>query len=147
MKLWISSETEVSVFDELRIVTNSVEVKLGEYIADKEQNLELDSLDCIIILRKDSAFKELTWYSPNKKDRDFRLSINFVTSDFTKRKALILEMLKRAIDILGTKNTINKDALQNLKDDVVSFSEDHNLLPIQQDVKCLRCKLTSLFAL
>ena len=133
MKLWISSETEVSVFDELRMVTNSVEDELGVYIADKKYDLELDSLDCIIILRNDSAFKEITRYSQKKKDMDFRLSINFddfVTSNFTKRKSLILETLIRAIDILGTKKTINKDALQNLKDDLVSFGKKHDLLPI-----------------
>jgi len=133
MKLWMTSETESSVADDLRLVRNSVEDDLGSYLFDKNYDLELGSLDCIIILRNDDVFEEITRYSPKKRDMDFRLSINFdtfVSSDFGKRKTLVLETIIRAIDILATKKSINKEAIQNLRGDVISFGESHDLLPI-----------------
>ncbi len=133
MKLWISSETESSVADELRIARNALEDDLAAFLENRSYELELESLDCIIILRNDDDFEEITRYSPKKRDMDFRLAIDFndfIKSDFKKRKSLILKTIIRAVDILSTKKTINKEAIQALRNDIINFGNTNGILSI-----------------
>lgn len=133
MKLWLSAETESSVYEDLRHARNSLEDELASFLESKQYEIELDSLNCIIILRNDDVFEEITRYSAKKRDMDFRLAIDFnefTNSDFNQRKSLILETVIRAVDILSAKKSINKEAVQALRNDIINFGNRNGILSI-----------------
>lgn len=127
MDLWISAEVESDVFDDFRLSNNALEDDLKPFFSNSSYDLALDSLDCIAIIRNDSVFEEVKRYSPKKRDMDFRLAIDhaeFKSSTFEERKALIFEMILRALDILSTKKSINKDHIQRLKNDLINYANE-----------------------
>lgn len=124
MKLWVSAEMESDVAEDFRLANNAIEDSLAAFLASKEYDLELDSLDCIAIIRNDSEFKELHRYSPKKRDMDFRLVIDyfeFKKSTFDQQKSLILDMLIRAVSLLSTKKSVNKAEAVKLRNDIKEF--------------------------
>lgn len=124
MEIWISSEMDSDIAEEFRIANNELEDELKPFLASKQYDLELDSLDCIAILRNDKEFEEIYIYSKKNRDIDFRLVINygaFKSASFQRRKQLILEMVLRAVDILSNKKGINESAAKKLKADLQLF--------------------------
>ena len=93
MKLWMSSEVDISLADELRLIRNQIEKSLNAYLKEiGYKNKDLDSLDVIAILRDDDYFDEIKKYRPKKRDTDIRLKIDyneFKNADENKRKKLI----------------------------------------------------------
>ncbi len=121
MEVWIGGEIESVISDKFRLARIEVERQLTQYLSEKHYDIELDSLDCIAIIRDDSEFCEIHNYSAKKRDMDFRLIIDFEQfsqADYRERQNLILSMLLRAVDILGEKIPI-----QDLKADLDEFSE------------------------
>lgn len=125
MKVWISAEIESDIFEAFRISKNELKEKLAVFMSDKEYDLDLDSLDCIAIIRDDDTFSEVQRYSKKNSDMDFRLLIDyqeFKGSTKEQRKQLLLGMLIRAVDILSTKKGVNNSAINQLRNDLVEFS-------------------------
>ena len=121
MEVWISGEIESVISDKFRLARIEVESQLRKYLCEKQYDIELDSLDCIAIIRDDSEFCEIQKYSAKKRDMDFRLIINFEQfnqANHTECQRLILGMLQRAVDILGEKISV-----QELKVDLAEFSQ------------------------
>jgi len=124
MKLWVSAEVESDVAEDFRLANNAIEDGLADFLKSKDYDLELDSLDCIAILRNDLEFEEVHRYSPKKRDMDFRLVIDyheFKKSNFDQQKCLILDMLVRAVSILSTEKAINKAEAFKLRNDLQEF--------------------------
>tara|TARA_R110000772_G_scaffold157794_2_gene268972 strand:- start:1443 stop:1823 length:381 start_codon:yes stop_codon:yes gene_type:complete len=121
MEVWIGGEIESVISDKFRLARIEVERQLTQYLSEKQYDIELDSLDCIAIIRDDSEFCEIHNYSTKKRDMDFRLIIDFEQfnqANHEECQNLILSMLLRAVDILGEKIPI-----QALKADLNEFSK------------------------
>lgn len=106
MKLWISGEICAEVADSFRDAMNTVEDAINKAITGKNYAINLNSWDCIAIVRDDNDFKEISKYSPKKKEMDFRLKIDFNkfrTVTNVGRETLIFEMLERSLVLLKEK--------------------------------------------
>ena len=124
MDIWIGGEIESAVEEKFRLARCELESDLSEFIKANSYELELDSFDCIAIIRNDVEFDEIHKYSAKKKEMDFRLSIDFksfLQANHEQCKTHIYQMLLRAIDILALNNQIKADAIQNVKSDFVKF--------------------------
>jgi hypothetical protein len=104
MKLWIGGELEASVADAFRTARISVETAINNLIEGIDAS-EANDWDVIAILRDDEVYGERVRFS--KKDgMDLRLKIPF--NDFLQaspdiQKTLIIDMLLRSLEIIGTK--------------------------------------------
>lgn len=119
MKVWIGGEIIAEISDEYRIARNSVEKKMNSHLADKTYEMNLDSWDCIGIIRDDDNFSEVTRFSPKKKDMDYRLRIDlneFKNNDFFGREKLIYKMLMRSLEMISTKKNIGAGIFDLKKD-------------------------------
>lgn len=109
MKLWIGGEISAEAGDGFRRARGAVEKSINEVIAGKKHALNLDSWDCIAILRDDNDFKERTNYSPEKREMDFRLKIDFdefSSANDAGRQKMIFEMLERSLILLREKKGV-----------------------------------------
>ncbi|MCG8612680.1 MAG: Imm44 family immunity protein [Pseudomonadales bacterium] len=121
MKLWIGSEYEEDIGDQLREARNFVEEDINKTIEDKTYEIELDDWDCIAIIMNDDPFHdEVIKYSKKKRDMDFRLKINFDefrSADSLGRQKLIYQMLLRSLNLLLEKGA-NEAGVNALVQDV-----------------------------
>lgn len=116
MKLWMSSEAHISVAEELRILSNTIEKHINKYLEETGyENEELKSWDIIITLRDDDVFKEIINYRPKKKDTEFHLKIDYNTfknATDKERVNLILDLLIRSLNILEEKGIKNLEVVK-----------------------------------
>lgn len=129
MKFWISAEIDKSAFEAFRMACIEVERTLNNRLNSKNYALELDSFDCISVMRGDTVFKERILYSSKKRDMDFRLSMDlnsFLQADHIGQQGQIFAMLLRAADILKTKKGISSDAIEVLKADLLQIGGELN---------------------
>jgi hypothetical protein len=104
MKLWIGGELEASVADAFRTARISVETAINNLIEGIDAS-EANDWDVIAILRDDEVYGERVRFS--KKDgMDLRLKIpfnEFLQASPDIQKTLIIDMLLRSLEIIGTK--------------------------------------------
>lgn len=127
MELWIGGEISAEVADSFRAARGPVEKVINESISKKNYSIDLNSWDCIAILRNDGAMKEIVKYSPKKKEMDFRLRINFdkfLSASDSERKVLIFAMLDRSLVLLKDKG-VDGEGLDILIADVRSIGSAH----------------------
>lgn len=126
MQVWISAEMDCEVAEAFRIANCELEDELAAFLGTREYDIELDSFDCIAIIRNDTALEEVHRYSPKRRDMDFRLAIDFEQfrdSSQEERKSLILDMLIRAAELLALKKCVPREEAMRLKQDLVNFAE------------------------
>ncbi len=124
MEIWIGGEIESSIEEKFRLARCELESNLSEFLKSKRYELELDSFDCIAIIRNDAEFNEIHKYSAKKREMDFRLTIDyesFLLASHEQCKFHIFQMLLRAIDILASNNQVNTNEIQCVKSDFVEF--------------------------
>jgi hypothetical protein len=104
MKLWIGGELEASVADAFRTARISVETAINNLIEGIDAS-EANDWDVIAILRDEEVYGERVRFS--KKDgMDLRLKIpfnEFLQASPDIQKTLIIDMLLRSLEIIGTK--------------------------------------------
>ena len=129
MKLWMSAEYEGDIDTELRESSNFVEEEINRVIESKSYPIELESLDCImIIMQDDPNFDEVIKYSKKKRDMDFRLKIDyekFVSASNEGRQKLIYEMLNRSLELLLSKG-VSEKGIGMLRDDLTRLALNNN---------------------
>lgn len=132
MKLWMSGEICAEIGDTFREARNPVETIFSEALANKNYDINLDSWDCIAIIRDDEDFKERIRYSPKNKNMDFRLRIDFEefrSADNLGRQSLIYEMLERSLSLLKGKKGIGKiSEIDRLASDARQVAKEHGWL-------------------
>lgn len=121
MDIWIGGEIELTIEDKFRVARSQLENHLSHRLETMSYELELDSLDCIAIIRNDNELEELQSYSKEDRDMDFRLVIDF--AEFTvasskESKKLLLNMLLRAVELLSQNKDINEREALKLKKDL-----------------------------
>ncbi|HEA18724.1 MAG TPA: hypothetical protein ENH88_20195 [Pseudoalteromonas prydzensis] len=121
MDIWIGGEIESTIEDKYRAARSQLENHLSHRLETMSYELELDSLDCIAIIRNDNELEELQSYSKEDRDMDFRLVIDF--AEFTaasskESKKLLLNMLLRAVELLSQNSDVNEREALKLKKDL-----------------------------
>lgn len=127
MKFWLGAEIDKSAYESFRMARNEVERTLNERLKTNNYELELDSFDCISVMRGDTVFKERILYSPKRRNMDFRLWMEldrFLQADSIGQQAQIFAMLLRAVDILKTKKGVSPAAIAALRDDMLQVGHE-----------------------
>ena len=121
MDIWRGGEIESTIEGKFRAARSQLENHLSHRLETMSYELELDSLDCIAIIRNDNELEELQSYSKEDRDMDFRLVIDF--AEFTaasskESKKLLLNMLVRAVELLSQNSDVNEREALKLKKDL-----------------------------
>ena len=140
MKLWLSAELSCKVLsqeqlDQERIARNSVEETLNSRLLNESYDIPIQQWNCIGIIMGENDFDERIYYSPKRKDMDFRLKIDpiaFKSTDDLGREKLIFEMLLRSLDLLKAKfekarpklNSKVFEELERLKNYVLNIGKE-----------------------
>jgi len=140
MKVWLSAELSYEVLTEEQTsweskARNAVEDTLNAKLQDKSYDIPLSIWKCIIIMMGEDTFDERIYYSPKRKNMDFRLRIDpttFKATDDLGREILIFRMLLRSLDLLQVKfekvrpklNSKIFEDLEKLKDDVLNIGKE-----------------------
>lgn len=140
MKVWLSAELSYEVLTEEQTsweskARNAVEDTLNAKLQDKSYDIPLSIWKCIIIMMGEDTFDERIYYSPKRKNMDFRLRIDpttFKATDDLGREILIFKMLLRSLDLLKVKfekvrpklNSKVFEDLEKLKDDVSNIGKE-----------------------
>lgn len=143
MKIWLSAELSCEVlrseeqFDQERIARNAVEKTINSKIENESYDIPLRQWNCILIIMGEDSFDERIYYSPKRKNMDFRLRIDpttFKATDDLGRKKLIFSMLLRSLDLLKVKlekvrpklDSTVFDELEKLKIDVLNIAKEES---------------------
>ena len=142
MKIWLSAELSKEVLTEEQILQeckarNAVVDSLNAKLQNKSYDIPLNSWDCIIIIMGEDSFNERIYYSPKRKEMDFRLRIDpttFKATDDLGRKKLIFRMLLRSLDLLKVKFEKVRpkldlkvfEELERLKSDALSIAKEES---------------------
>lgn len=142
MEIWLSAELSSEVLSEEQTLQeckarNAVEDALNAQLQNKSYDIPINKWKCISIIMGTDNFDERIYYSPKRKNMDFRLRIDpttFKATDDLGRKKLIFRMLLRSLDLLKIK--IEKvrpkhDAkvfseLERLKVDVLNIAKEES---------------------
>lgn len=113
----MGAETQSDAAELLRIVRNDVQDTINSSIENEIYDIGVDGWDCIVILMDDGDFGERVKFSKAKRDMDFRLRVSyraFMEGDESARRALLLRMLFRSLELLEAKggNSTNIDRLK-----------------------------------
>lgn len=142
MKLWLSAELSCKVLsqeqlDQERIARNFVEETLNSRLLNESYDIPIQQWNCIGIIMGENDFDERIYYSPKRKDMDFRLKIDpiaFKSTDDLGRERLIFAMLLRSLDLLKAKFEKARpkfdpkvyDELERLRNDALEVAKEKN---------------------
>jgi hypothetical protein len=126
MKLWIGGEIIADVADAFREARKRVEQAINLGLSGKDYNIPISDWDCIVILRDDEEFKEITKYSEKSHSMDFRLKLSyeqFKKGDGMYREKMIFHLLQRSLEILKGK-WLSGQGIDKLIDDIKSIGRE-----------------------
>ncbi len=130
VKLWIGAEIEADIADSFREARRVVETSINGAIVGNDYSLPFSDWDCIAIVRNDDVFGEITEYSPETEEMDFRLKLDYKTfklSSKENREKMIYDMLARSLSILIGMN-VSGAGFERLLSDVVAVGRAHGWL-------------------
>lgn len=125
MKLWIGGEISADVADAFREARSVVEHTINSVISPTDYGLELESWDCIAIIRDDDEFTERTRFDRKSRDMDFRLVLDyarFKAAAAREQQSMIVEMLLRSLNVLAEKG-LSPTGMARLRKDTESAAK------------------------
>jgi hypothetical protein len=128
MKLWVGAEIQADVADYFRNARITVERAINNSLNQKEYAINLNSWDCIAVIRDDSDFEDIIKYSPKKQEMDFRLKIDyqeFKMGSDQNREKLIFSMLQKSLELLREKGVSGEEMGRFMADVKQIGSENH----------------------